>query len=47
MSFSVRGRRYALPLITILVFAVTLLLGFGKLLQESRDSRGDIKELLY
>ena len=47
MSFSVRGRRYALPLITILVFAVSLLLGLGKLLQESRDSRGNIKELLY
>ena len=47
MSLSIRGRRYVLPLITILVFAVTLLLGFGKLLQESRDSPGDIKELLY
>ena len=47
MSFSVLGRRYALPLITILVFAVSLLLGLGKLLQESRDSRGNIKELLY
>ena len=47
MSFSARSRRYALPLITILVFAVSLLLGFGKLLQESRDSRSDIKELLY
>ena len=47
MILSIRSRQFALPLITILVFAVSLLLGFGKLLQESRDSRGDIKELLY
>ena len=47
MSFSVRGRRYALAVITLLVVAVHLLPGFGKPLKESGDSPGDIKELLY
>ncbi|MEE8454268.1 MAG: PAS domain S-box protein [Limibaculum sp.] len=40
-------RRYRLPLITILVFSVSLLAGFGKLFEESRRSQDDIQELLY
>lgn len=40
-------RRYRLPLITVLVFSVSLLVGFGKLFEESRRSQGEIKELLY
>ena len=47
MSFSIRSHLYGLPLITILVFAVSLLLGLGKLLEEGRENRNDIKEPLY
>jgi PAS domain S-box-containing protein len=47
MSFSIRSHRYGLPLITILVFAVSLLLGLDKLLEESRENPSDIKKPLY
>lgn len=47
MNARVNYRRYGLPLIAVLIFSASLLVGFGKLLHESRESKSEIKELLY
>ncbi len=47
MKLPLRYRRYVLPVLAVLVFSVSLLIGFGKLIDESRESRAEVRELIF
>ena len=44
---SARDKRHALLLITILAFSLSMLVGLTRLLYETRENQGEVKELLY
>ena len=47
MKLPLRYRRYVLPALAVLVFSASLLIGFGKLIDESRESRREVQELIF
>lgn len=47
MTISLSARRYAVPAIAVLIFSASLLVGLGKLLQESREGSAGIRAMVY
>lgn len=47
MIFLLRYRRYLLPILAVLAFSISLLIGFAELIHEGRQSRTKIQEMIF